>query len=205
MLMAEKPKPIAPYVVGQVVGYVDKQPERQEVDLRHFVLLTEPMGERKAADYLKDFGFEPYVPLFQKTVIHHVRRFGRSEPRAKKVPWPIFCGYLFLPLNVAWGFGPLNNCPGLRQGDGKFLTDSDNRPKVLSDAELKGIQDVEIVANYKEKYRIGDEILILNGPFADTIANIEELDDAERIKVLMDIFGRKVPVTLHVNQIAKLP
>ncbi len=177
--------------------------EPSNIELRHFVMLTEPMGEKRARDFLKDEGFEPYIPLFNRTMVYHVRKFGRLVRKSRIQPWPIFTGYLFLPLNMAWNFGPIERCPGLRQNGSKFMT-RDGRFKVLSAKDLSDIQQIEVIANFKESYKIGDEVTVLDGPFAERVAKIEELDDAERIKLLMDIFGRETTIFASATQIAKV-
>lgn len=189
--------------LDQVAGMQAMVPaEDHDVELRYFVLFTEPMGERKAHAYLKDAGFDPWVPIFQRTMIYHVRKFGRLEPRSRRVPWPIFCGYLFLPLNRAWSFGPIDRCPWLRQSGHKFMT-RDGRYKTLSDGDIGQIRAAEAVANFKESYRVGDQVTILSGAFAGHVGRIDQLDDAERIVLLLDIFNGRVPAILSATQIAK--
>lgn len=173
-----------------------------DVDLRYFVLFTEPMGEQRAATYLRNAGFNPWVPLFQRTMIYHVRKYGRSEPRSRRVPWPIFCGYLFLPLNRAWSFGPIDRCPYLRQSGDKFMT-YHGQYKLLSTKDLVDIRQAETIANYRDSYKVGDQVMILSGPFAERMAKIAELDDVDRIALLMDIFGRETRTFASVDQIAK--
>lgn len=176
--------------------------EDVSVDLRHFVLFAEPMREIKARDWFLSQGFMPWVPLYNKTSIYHVRSYGRSVPRSRTAPAPIFTGLLFLPLNVAWGFGPVEDCPYLRQSGSKFLKNKRGY-KVLSANDLAEIRQCEAVANFQDAYKIGDEVIVLDGPFAERVANINKLDDAERIELLMDIFGRKTTIFASASQIAK--
>lgn len=179
------------------------EPESAAIDLRHFVLMTEPMRETKAFEYLREQGFQPYVPMFNRTMVYHVRSFGRSIRRSRTKSWPIFTGYLFLPLNMAWSFGPVERCPYLRQNGSKFLK-NDGHYKVLSAKDLADIQRVEVIANFRDSYKLGDEVTVLDGPFAELTARIEELDDATRIKLLMDIFGRQTTIFASADQIAKV-
>jgi hypothetical protein len=173
-----------------------------DIDLRYFVLFTEPMGERKAAGYLKDAGFNPWVPLYQRTMIYHVRKWGRLEPRSRRVPWPIFCGYLFLPLNRAWSFGPIERCPWLRQSGNKFMN-WQGHYKTLSDKEFAQIKAAEALANFSESYQVGDQVTILSGAFAGELGEISRLDDASRITLLVDIFNGRFPAIVSADQIAK--
>ena len=43
----------------------------------------------------------------------------------------------------------------------------------------------------------GQQVRILCGPFADFVGTLERLDDAGRVKVLLEMMGTAVPVTLH--------
>ncbi len=40
----------------------------------------------------------------------------------------------------------------------------------------------------------GQRVRILAGPFADLIGELERLDDSQRVRVLLDIMGGRVPV-----------
>jgi transcriptional antiterminator NusG len=45
----------------------------------------------------------------------------------------------------------------------------------------------------------------MDGPFATLPATISEINtDAQRLKVLVSIFGRETPVELQFNQVAKI-
>lgn len=47
----------------------------------------------------------------------------------------------------------------------------------------------------------GDEVRVLNGPFANFIATVEALSSPERIGVLIDLMGRKVRTSVPSTQI----
>jgi len=40
-------------------------------------------------------------------------------------------------------------------------------------------------------------VRILTGPFADFVGKLDRLDDAGRVRVLLDMMGTAVPVALH--------
>jgi transcriptional antiterminator RfaH len=48
----------------------------------------------------------------------------------------------------------------------------------------------------------GQHVRILSGPFADFIGTLERLDAAGRVKVLLEMMGTAVPVTLHRSALA---
>ena len=50
----------------------------------------------------------------------------------------------------------------------------------------------------------GDSVMVVDGPFASLHATITEINvDAQRVKALVEIFGRETPVELSFNQIQK--
>jgi transcription termination/antitermination protein NusG len=53
-------------------------------------------------------------------------------------------------------------------------------------------------------FAVGDSVMVVDGPFATLHATITELNpDAQRVKALVEIFGRETPVELSFNQIQK--
>jgi transcriptional antiterminator NusG len=53
-----------------------------------------------------------------------------------------------------------------------------------------------------EKYLVGEEVVIIDGPFTEMKATIEKIED-RKITLVVSIFGRKTPVVLDINQITK--
>lgn len=54
-------------------------------------------------------------------------------------------------------------------------------------------------------FEVGDSVMVVDGPFATMHATITEINvEAQRVKALVEIFGRETPVELSFNQIDKL-
>ncbi len=54
-------------------------------------------------------------------------------------------------------------------------------------------------------FRVGDSVMVVDGPFATLHATITELNpDAQRVKALVEIFGRETPVELSFTQIQRV-
>ena len=61
-------------------------------------------------------------------------------------------------------------------------------------------QQVQVV-----DFQVGDSVMVVDGPFATLHATINEINaDSQKIKGLVEIFGRETPVELSFSQIQKL-
>ncbi len=86
------------------------------------------------------------------------------------------------------------------------------KPQAISEAEAARIlstKEEAAAAAPKQKvsvdYEIGDQVKVLEGPFASFNGTVEELDfDRGRVKVGVSIFGRATPVELEFGQVEKL-
>ena len=58
---------------------------------------------------------------------------------------------------------------------------------------------------YKASFVVGEAVKIVDGPFADFLGTIDDIDEARgKLKVLVSIFGRETPVELDFLQVNKL-
>jgi transcription termination/antitermination protein NusG len=89
---------------------------------------------------------------------------------------------------------------------------SSGKPQPISDAEAARILNTKeeaAAAAPKQKisvdYEIGDNVKVLDGPFASFNGLVEELDfDRGRVKVSVSIFGRATPVELEFEQVERV-
>jgi transcription termination/antitermination protein NusG len=92
-----------------------------------------------------------------------------------------------------------------------------HQPVPLSTAEVESMLAPQVVAEVsapqrqKQKkiemseFTSGDSVMVVDGPFATLHATITEINiDAQRVKALVEIFGRETPVELSFNQIQKV-
>ncbi len=84
------------------------------------------------------------------------------------------------------------------------------KPQPISEAEAARILNTreEVAAQPKTRikvdYEIGDQVKVLDGPFASFNGTVEELDfDRGRVKVSVSIFGRATPVELEFEQVER--
>jgi len=82
-----------------------------------------------------------------------------------------------------------------------------NKPTPISEKEVEAIQKFMKTEEplYKTAFSQGEAVKIVDGPFADFLGTIDEIDEAKgKLKVLVSIFGRETPVELDFLQVAKL-
>ncbi|MEQ9661152.1 MAG: transcription termination/antitermination protein NusG, partial [Parasphingopyxis sp.] len=85
---------------------------------------------------------------------------------------------------------------------------SSGKPQPISEAEAARILNTKEEAASQPKqridvdYEIGDQVKVLDGPFASFSGAVEELDfEKPRVKVSVSIFGRATPVELEFEQV----
>ena len=82
-----------------------------------------------------------------------------------------------------------------------------NKPTPISNKEVEAIQKFmnEEEPLYKANFVVGEAVKIVDGPFADFLGTIDNIDEAKgKLKVLVSIFGRETPVELDFLQVNKL-
>ena len=92
------------------------------------------------------------------------------------------------------------------QGATSFIG-TGNKPTPISEKEVEAIRRFMEMEEplYKTAFVKGEAVKIIDGPFADFLGTIDEIDETKgRLKVLVSIFGRETPVELDFLQVAKL-
>ena len=85
---------------------------------------------------------------------------------------------------------------------------TNNKPQAISDKEAAryfgGVEEAKAAPKTQVSvdYEIGDQVKVLDGPFASFNGLVEELDfDKQKVKVSVSIFGRATPVELEFEQV----
>jgi transcriptional antiterminator NusG len=84
---------------------------------------------------------------------------------------------------------------------------SGEKPVPLSEREVKDILDSLDTGKAKPRvsWKRADTVRVTNGPFADLTGKIDEVDvDREKLRVLINIFGRDTPVELEFTDVEKI-
>ncbi|MBI3290026.1 transcription termination/antitermination factor NusG [Candidatus Microgenomates bacterium] len=161
----------------------------------HEARVSETLRQRIETMGLTNNVFETLIPTQDRVVI----KGGKKQTVKEK----IFPGYLFVRMildDETWL--AIRTTPGITGFVGPGT-----KPSPLSEQEIKNIQ--EFISNpaprFKTRFSVGEAVRITDGPFAEFLGSISELDEEKgRVKVLVSIFGRETPVELDFLQIAKV-
>ncbi len=150
-------------------------------------------------------GLEAFVEEIEVPVekVTEVRR-GKKVTSDKK----FFPGYVLAKLHMSDDvYHLVKNTPKVTG----FLG-ANNKPQPITEAEAARILNTKaeeaLASTAKPKlkvdFEIGDQVKVLDGPFASFNGLVEEIDfDRGRVKVSVSIFGRATPVELEFEQVQK--
>lgn len=166
-------------------------PSGADLDLqgaRWFVVHTQPHNEARASTNLAQQDFYTFFPSIPRTVRH--------ARQTKTVLAPLFPNYIFVrfdPLQDQWR--SINGTRGVI----RIITHGD-LPIALPQGVIEDLQSRtqlnSSVMDWTKSMRIGDEVKITEGPFANLVGTLEHLDASGRVQVLLDLLGRAVRVSL---------
>ena len=126
-------------------------------------------------------------------------RNGKRYLRDKKV----FPGYILVQMSLTDETYKLVKSTSGVTG----FVQSGNKPVPLEEYEVRRIMtNLEASKEApKVSWAKGDAIRVVEGPFSDFSGKIEEVSpEKEKLKVLINIFGRDTPVELDFSQVEKL-
>ncbi|OBQ69385.1 transcriptional antiterminator NusG [Mesorhizobium loti] len=171
-------------------------------EARWYVLRVEDRADI-AVDKLLDEANVERVML--ATEAEPKRRGGRKHQSLEPVRMPSFPGYIFVKVvscPVAWAglrtikgvLGPIGGC---------------DNPSPVGEQEIVKFQarienDPDAIAVLTNALKKGDRVEIDSGPFAGFETVVLMLRDRHRVQVEANVFGRPVPLDVHLANVTKL-
>lgn len=157
------------------------------------------LESRTGSLHMEDYIFQVEVPTHQVTEVKGGKRQQVSE---KVLP-----GYILVRMDLTdESWAAVRNTPGVTGFVGLS-----SRPSPLSLGEVASLLAPEPEEKKKEEerkkvdYEVGESVTVMDGPFATLPATVNEINaEAQKLKVLVSIFGRETPVELSFNQVAKI-
>lgn len=151
---------------------------------------------------MEEYIFQVEVPMEEVT---EIKNGQRKLVRRVRVP-----GYVLVRMELTdESWGAVRHTPGVTGFVGHT-----HQPVPLSLDEVfsmlaPSLQPAETKARPAEikvvDFEVGESVTVMEGPFETLPATISEINpDAQKLKVLVSIFGRETPVELSFNQVAKI-
>ncbi|OGQ18264.1 MAG: transcription termination/antitermination factor NusG [Deltaproteobacteria bacterium RIFCSPHIGHO2_02_FULL_40_11] len=187
---SEKKKDLATETSSEVKWYVVHTYSGYEEKAKKY------LEERIRSTKMEDFFSEILVP--QENVVEIVK--GEKKTSKKR----FFPGYILVKMNLtnkAWHV--VKSTPKITGFVGNTI-----HPPSLSDEEVRKltqqIDEGKLRTKKKADYQLGDNVRVVDGPFANFNGVVEEVKpEKEKLKVLVSIFGRSTPVELDFSQVEK--
>jgi transcriptional antiterminator RfaH len=161
---------------------------------RWYVIHTQPRREARAVAHLGPQGFRTFLPLHRKT-IRHARQF-------RAVDAPLFPRYCFVELDLdrdRWR--SVNGTPGV-----SHLIMEGERPKAIRTnviIDLMAVADPGGMVSLGPTLRPGDSVRLVTGPLSGLVGELLSLDDEGRVRVLLDILGKRT--TVRASRVGLVP
>lgn len=162
------------------------------VQPRWFVAQTQVNAENRAAQNLRQQGFDIYLPRYLKR-----RRHAR---KVDHVAAPLFSRYLFVNIDLATQrWRSIQSTFGVSRlvmnGDEPTPVPHGIIPALRAQEDERGF----IAWRARNSFQPGDKVRVLAGAFMDSLGLFEAMTDRERVSILLDLLGRKVRVVLDAD------
>lgn len=161
----------------------------QASQARWYVVQTQPHAEAKAVSHLNRQNFEVYLPRYLKR-----RRHARQ---IETVQAPLFPRYLFVGIDLATQrWRAIHSTIGVSR-----LVCNGEEPAPVADQIIASLraregQDGLVRLEPQRRFAPGEQVRILDGALASCLGLYEGMADADRVRVLLDLLGRKVRVVV---------
>ena len=171
------------YVLRAVSGKEAKLKEYIEAEMKHNTLLQQHVSQI-------------LIPMEKHATLRNGKRVEKE-----KISLP---GYIFVEASlvgdVAHTLRFMPNCLG-------FLGGLDN-PSPVPQSEINrmlgDVEETEITNDVEVPYEVDEVVTVTDGPFSGFSGVIEEVNvEKHKLKVMVQIFGRKTPLELSFMQVQK--
>ncbi len=161
-----------------------------------YLIQTKPRLESIALGNLTNQGYQCYLPMIK------IERVIQNKIEVKKSP--LFPRYLFICLNSNFeskSWAPIRSTKGvsnLVKFGGVPAKVDDNLVEIIRAREFQKESQVEAL------YKNGQNLRVLEGPFAGFESIYQGMDEEMRVIVLLDFMRKPVIVHLDLNNVGVL-
>ena len=167
--------------------------------------------ERTLRLMLENGDLSPEVVVDVKVPVEEVCEV--KDGKKKFVTKKFLPGYIMVELDLP-ELGWKDTCAKIRriQGVTAFVGTSSNvRPRPISADEAKALLQKsgeikgEKTVRMKQTFSVGEQVKIIDGPFATFTGSIDEVNaEKNKLRVVVQIFGRSTPVEVDLLQVEKI-
>ncbi|MGE3919103.1 MAG: transcription termination/antitermination protein NusG [Hyphomicrobiaceae bacterium] len=159
------------------------------------VVNTHPHKERFAIENLHRQRFESYCPMLRARVRH--------ARRTQDVLRPMFPGYLFTAVTSDIGrWRSMLSTFGVRS-----VVRNGDRLSYLPNGFVEALQAREVggaIVRPASPFSVGQTVKVVQGAFDGIVATIVDMDERDRVVLLMELLQRPVKVTLDSTYVAEI-
>lgn len=152
------------------------------------VARNKPNQDKIALINLERQNFEFFQPTF--------KTMSRVQNKFKEIIKPVFPGYIFISINLEEkNWHKINNTRGIS----RIIVFGNEIPLIHCELikELQHRFSLNSSPKAVDPFEIGVNAEITNGPFAQLIGKIDEIDADQRIWILLDILGNQTRVSIN--------
>jgi transcriptional antiterminator NusG len=178
------------YVIHSYAGYENRVKTNLETRIQSLTM--------------EDYIFQVEVPMEE---VNEIKNGQRKLVRRVRMP-----GYVLVRMDLTdESWGAVRHTPGVTGFVGNThqpvpLSTDEVFSMLAPNLEVKEKPGAKAPAPVKVvDFEVGESVTVMEGPFETLPATISEISpDAQKLKVLVSIFGRETPVELSFNQVAKI-
>ena len=152
------------------------------------VARNKPNQDKIALINLERQNFEFFQPTF--------KTMSKIQNKFKEIIKPVFPGYIFIAINLEdKNWHKINNTRGISS----IIVFGNEIPLIRCELieALKHRFSLDSIPKEANPLEVGMNAEITNGPFAQLIGKIEEIDADQRIWILLDILGTQTRVSIN--------
>lgn len=181
---------------------------------RWYAVMTEARQERRTTKRLRERGYRVFYPWvaidssrpgtrnpFRLAQLRKLKERGEEPQRA------LFARYIFVGLVEDQGFFGVKETAGVSTIVYAGVEPLEIPSAIMAEVMRRCDEDGRFIPPRpvlrKNPWEEGDRVTVDEGPFRGFSAVVIGVDDPEKARILVDIFGRMVPIVLDANKLAK--
>ncbi len=168
-------------------------------DMRWYIVHTYSQFEKSVKKSLEDMIIKNNLQeYFGEIMIPIERIIGAGKDSTRVSERKFYPGYVLIQMilnDTTWSL--VKSVPKVT-----YFVGTKNKPQPLSNAEVAHIMNQQKEgatksAKPKESFAVGDQVKVINGPFVNFPAVIDDIRNG-KLRVSINIFGRETPVELEL-------